>query len=44
MSFWKKSDDPWDWKDEEERRPRKAPAPPPVPTKFMLARGGLAGI
>ena len=28
MSFWKKSDDPWDWKDEEERRPRKAPAPP----------------
>lgn len=29
MSFWKKSDDPWDWKDEEERRPRKAPAPPP---------------
>ena len=29
MSFWKKSDDPWDWKDEEERRPRKASAPPP---------------
>ena len=29
MSFWKKSDDPWDWKDEEERRPRKAPVPPP---------------
>lgn len=29
MSFWKKSDDPWDWKDEEERRPREAPAQPP---------------